>query len=1302
MRVDCTGAAGDTPHPQQPRVPAASNAATEPLTEAQSCAISAERLDRLPPMPRGLYLALRPLLPANSGPPDDDLGPTLLAPVIPSETRRMDRLLLPEDSPACTPATPHPSLQLAQALQATLQAGPPPPSSPADDSGGGSGNGNGSASTAAEHPARRQSVPLLRPLPRLILRPVRSLPCSALDAAVAVAAAPDRIQTNQHSTAQEHFPAGQGTLPQHDSFVEKVLLWRQPSSTAGARSAASPPSAAPSGIIPGAVPLRLSPLLTTGARSAFSVPAPPSSAGNATPASPMPPPAGYSPPLRQQQPQHQHAPPPPAARATAQGAYPGGRFSDGDDGDRNGAGDREHDRGVSPGLPAVRTGLTLPRGPIEVTVAVRAPGTGLSRPRGGAVQQPGMVVTRSCYVRGPVCGRFDVGRYLADRDCIMYEGSWMSRSNFEKLGGSKMAKWYRSIRVLPDLEPLGEWLERHQVPVARGPNRRSVKRPLDSGDELWLELAAAYLGQHGRRSTSCEDSPDPAPELPTAYQHQVAGPTAAGTTAARGDAWSGGRCDRSAGAAGGDGEQLRLWNDAADASGGGEGGSFLRRLLNTLPAGQVLPPPQLTASAHAGGMRAPQTLSRARDPLAAVSEGAAPAGPVPIHPSAALSADTPQSVRSVRLAESHPRPASAAGVLQLRPLKQPAVGIDRDGRPGELPGERQQASPLSPWPANRAVPGGPGGNTPAPLPRQPPQAAWAPAWHSPAAVVRRLQSAPTPLQPHDGQLAKEDAPAPEQLPAALNASAGGSPQPLVTRQAVLTRALPLLPLDRLLGVKRGREDSDKGTAATAARVANQDVRGVPEARRPRTGEQQQQQQQQAWVAGGNPAASSRFVFEEPENATGPVRPRLHGLGHHVHSGRRTGAQDRGDGLGQPLLRKGGGGNGAAAAAASAAAADVPATGMGDEHPAYKANTSTRVEGTQLGARPSLPCDESSQQLCGTVGPLQPQPQLQTQPQPPPPRPHPSQFHHEQVQMRALASCIWEGADQQIEVGAWQELGSEHGSADDPHAQAAGGEEDSCAAGQDRASGFGPQVEPEIAPEDWMMSQPHEPVRAVLGRPEAMGGVREGEGDGGSRQGALVAERQAVGSTELDERSGGLQADSPLGNASVSSREDEAMQSSGGADDLQLVDLRSPGQQGPSSSEGLREPALSQSGAEGLLTQRPKEAPPQAPQRQQQAAVDQSAAPPEPQSEAAPTPDTKHTELGLGPLPAPPPELWPPRTVPQAARAQESEKPEHAAELQAATQGPSLMTELKLLAGAAAPLECAGRAEAVQEHGLKGR
>lgn len=74
-----------------------------------------------------------------------------------------------------------------------------------------------------------------------------------------------------------------------------------------------------------------------------------------------------------------------------------------------------------------------------------------------------------------------------------------------------MAKWYRSIRVLPDLEPLGEWLERHDMPVLRGPARRSRKRVAqDSDEEMCGWMGGDTVGAHLAWDADCSDA---APEV---------------------------------------------------------------------------------------------------------------------------------------------------------------------------------------------------------------------------------------------------------------------------------------------------------------------------------------------------------------------------------------------------------------------------------------------------------------------------------------------------------------------------------------------------------------------------------------------------------------------------------------------------------------------------------------------------------------------------------------------------------------------------------------------------------------------
>ncbi|GIL44909.1 hypothetical protein Vafri_2333 [Volvox africanus] len=152
-----------------------------------------------------------------------------------------------------------------------------------------------------------------------------------------------------------------------------------------------------------------------------------------------------------------------------------------------GRGEAEDEYVSAPQASAAATNATVGMSwtTIEVTVAVKPKaGTAARRPGHRVGLGAATSEAHNGYVRGPACGIFDLTRYLTGRDCVRHCGRWISRSQFEKAGGSTMAKWYRSIRVLPDLEPLGEWLERHDMPVLRGPSRRSRKRSAaDSGDE---------------------------------------------------------------------------------------------------------------------------------------------------------------------------------------------------------------------------------------------------------------------------------------------------------------------------------------------------------------------------------------------------------------------------------------------------------------------------------------------------------------------------------------------------------------------------------------------------------------------------------------------------------------------------------------------------------------------------------------------------------------------------------------------------------------------------------------------------
>ncbi|PNW70911.1 hypothetical protein CHLRE_17g738632v5 [Chlamydomonas reinhardtii] len=59
--------------------------------------------------------------------------------------------------------------------------------------------------------------------------------------------------------------------------------------------------------------------------------------------------------------------------------------------------------------------------------------------------------------------------------CIEYDGELISRSAFERVGGSTMAKWYRSIKVLPEGVSLGRWLTSRGLPIIKGNPRRNQK-----------------------------------------------------------------------------------------------------------------------------------------------------------------------------------------------------------------------------------------------------------------------------------------------------------------------------------------------------------------------------------------------------------------------------------------------------------------------------------------------------------------------------------------------------------------------------------------------------------------------------------------------------------------------------------------------------------------------------------------------------------------------------------------------------------------------------------------------------------
>ncbi|GIL76239.1 hypothetical protein Vretimale_5783 [Volvox reticuliferus] len=218
---------------------------------------------------------------------------------------------------------------------------------------------------------------------------------------------------------------------------------------------------------------------------------------------------------------------------------------------------------------------------IEVTVAVKPKACAAARRPGqrvgvfGACRDGLTNEAYNGYVRGPACGIFDLTRYLTGRDCVRHCGRWISRSQFEKAGGSTMAKWYRSIRVLPDLEPLGEWLERHDMPVLRGPARRSRKRPAaDSSDEK-----GAWQGVPTDRNEAALGEDDAS--IPEEVERDATLP----------ETWT----------------NHMLLQHGNGGGGGGGGDSLVQRLVSTWPLSQpfLRTPAVATAAASGPAERAP-------------------------------------------------------------------------------------------------------------------------------------------------------------------------------------------------------------------------------------------------------------------------------------------------------------------------------------------------------------------------------------------------------------------------------------------------------------------------------------------------------------------------------------------------------------------------------------------------------------------------------------------------------------------------------------------------------------------------
>ncbi|GIL89516.1 hypothetical protein Vretimale_1920 [Volvox reticuliferus] len=99
-----------------------------------------------------------------------------------------------------------------------------------------------------------------------------------------------------------------------------------------------------------------------------------------------------------------------------------------------------------------------------------------------------------------IYGVFHPDRYLNGEDCIDYQGNFITRSKFEKLGGSLMAKWYRSIRVVTTDEPLGAWLTRRGLPVLKGNPRN--RRPAPAKDGHGNDTGGATARGHGNKVPS--------------------------------------------------------------------------------------------------------------------------------------------------------------------------------------------------------------------------------------------------------------------------------------------------------------------------------------------------------------------------------------------------------------------------------------------------------------------------------------------------------------------------------------------------------------------------------------------------------------------------------------------------------------------------------------------------------------------------------------------------------------------------------------------------------------------------------
>ena len=68
---------------------------------------------------------------------------------------------------------------------------------------------------------------------------------------------------------------------------------------------------------------------------------------------------------------------------------------------------------------------------------------------------------------GKVVGVFHMKPYMEGGKCIEYDGELISRSAFERVGGSTMAKWYRSIKVWEKSGRAGRVVGFYGVEMAR-------------------------------------------------------------------------------------------------------------------------------------------------------------------------------------------------------------------------------------------------------------------------------------------------------------------------------------------------------------------------------------------------------------------------------------------------------------------------------------------------------------------------------------------------------------------------------------------------------------------------------------------------------------------------------------------------------------------------------------------------------------------------------------------------------------------------------------------------------------------